>query len=74
MDPSIYLEDKVMTELMSGKFVPGNVVPRFKDLEQGKSILLCAPRLERDTEKARQWDEAAGMSKQNWDMGMTLAL
>ena len=50
------------------------MVPRFKDLEQGNSIIIYAPRLERDTEKARRWDEAAGMSKQNWDMSTALAL
>ena len=33
VDPSIYIEDKVMAELMSGKFVPGDVVPRLKNLE-----------------------------------------
>ena len=44
VDPSIYIEDKVMTELTSGKFVPGDMVPRFKDLERGNSMLISAPR------------------------------
>ena len=29
--------------------------------------------LERDTEKARQWDKASVLSKHNWDMGTALA-
>ena len=72
--PYIYTENKVMEELMKAKFSVGNLVPIFKELEIGNSILICAPQLERDTEKAQRWDEAAGISKQNWDMGKALAL
>ena len=30
--PSIYIENKVMEELMKENFSAGNLVPRFKDL------------------------------------------
>ena len=74
IDLFIYIGNKVTEELMKEKFSSGSLVPRFKDLERGDSILICALRLERNTEKARRWDEAAGLSKQNWDMGTALAL
>ena len=61
-----------MEELMKAKFSAGNLVPIFKELEIGNSILICAPQLERDTEKAQLWDEAAGLSKQNWGMDTEL--
>ena len=32
IDPSIYIENKVMEELMKAKFNAGKLVPRFKDL------------------------------------------
>ena len=70
--PSIYIENKVMDKLMKEKISADDLVPRFKDLEWGKSILICAPQLERDTEKAQLWDEAAGLSKQNWGMDTEL--
>ena len=40
--PSIYIENKLMEELMNAKFSAGNLVPIFKDLERGNSILICA--------------------------------
>ena len=52
IDPSIYIEKKVMEELIKAKFSAGNLVPIFKDLERGKSILICAHQLEIDTKKA----------------------
>ena len=35
IDPSIYIENNLMEELMKEKFSAGNLVPRFKDLEIG---------------------------------------
>ena len=46
---------------MKTKFSAGDLVPIFKDLEI-------------DNDKSRRWDKAAGLSKQNWDMGTALAL
>ena len=75
IDLFIFIENKVIEDLMIAKFSAGNLVPGFKVLERGDYILICAPpQLERDTEKARWWDEEAGLSKQNWDMGTALAL
>ena len=59
---------------MKAKFSAGDLVPRFKDLEIGNSILICAPGLERDNVKARRWGKAECLSKQNQDMGTALAL
>ena len=63
--PSIYIGNKVIEELMKAKFSSGDLVQIFKDLERGKSILICAPRLGIDTKKARRRDEAEGLSKKN---------
>ena len=51
IDSSIYIENKMMEELMKSEFSAGDLVPIFKDLERGNSILICNPQLERDTEK-----------------------
>ena len=59
---------------MKEKFSAGDLVQRFKLLKIGNFILICAHGLDRDTEKSRRWDEAADLSKQNWDMGTSLAL
>ena len=42
IDPSIYIENSVMEQLIK-KINAGEVVLRFKDLEKGNSILICAP-------------------------------
>ena len=43
IDPYICIKNKVMKELIKGNFTAGDLVPRFKDLERGNSILICAP-------------------------------
>ena len=58
---------------MKAKFSAGKLAPILKDLERGNSILICTPRLERDTEIAQPWDEEADLYKKNWDMGKALA-
>ena len=43
IDPSIYIDNRVMEELMKTIFSSVDLVPRFKDLERGNYILLCIP-------------------------------
>ena len=51
IDPSIYIDNKVMEELTKAKFSAGGLMPIFKDIERGKYILICVPQLEKDTGK-----------------------
>ena len=53
----------MLEELTKSEFSAGELVPRFKGLERGNSILICTPQLERDTEKTRRCDKAAGLYK-----------
>ena len=63
IDPYIYIENKIIEELMKEKFSAGNLVPRFKDLKRGSSILRYVPQIERVTDKSKRRDKAAGLFK-----------
>ena len=44
IDLPIYIEKQGMEKLMKAKFSAAKLVPRFKDLERGNYILICAPK------------------------------